>query len=388
VFSTRVPDDRRPNNLARALAAARARGPVIDLTVSNPTHVGIEYPPDLLTGLSDAAALTYRPSALGLYEARDAIAGDYARRGLHIAADRIVLTASTSEAYSILFKLLCEPGRSTVLTPVPSYPLFDHLTRLDGVGQRRYALEYHGRWTADLEGLDAAWTPDTRAVLAVSPNNPTGSIVGDADADELTTRCAERGAALILDEVFADYPLAGPFVEPRAFAAPGCLLCRLGGLSKSIGLPQVKLGWIALDGPAGIVAEALDRLELICDTYLSVSTPVQIAVRSLLERGAAVRERILDRLRANDATLRTSMAGAGGATVLPADGGWSAVLRVPATRSEEALVTELIERDGVVVHPGYFFDFPHEAFLVVSLLPEPYVFERGLRLLQERLDAA
>ena len=150
----------------------------------------------------------------------------------------------------------------------------------------------------------------------------------------------------------------------------------------------MKLGWIALDGPAGIVAEALDRLELICDTYLSVSTPVQIAARSLLERGAVVREQILDRLRANDATLRASMAGAGGATVLPADGGWSAVLRVPATRSEEALVTDLVERDGVVVHPGYFFDFPHEAFLVVSLLPEPYVFERGLRLLQERLDAA
>ena len=388
MFSTRVPDDRRPNNLARALCAARARGPVIDLTVSNPTRVGLDYPADLLAGLSDAAALTYRPAPLGLREAREAVAADYARRGLRIETDRIVLTASTSDAYSILFKLLCEPGRSSVLTPVPSYPLFDHLTRLDGVGQRRYPLEYHGRWTADLDGIDEAWTPDTRAVLAVSPNNPTGSVLQDEEADALTSRCAERGAALILDEVFADYPLSGPFVEPRAFAAPGCLLCRLGGLSKSIGLPQVKLGWMALDGPADMVAEALDRLELICDTYLSVSTPVQIAARSLLERGAVVRQRILDRLRANDAALRTSLTGAGGATVLPADGGWSAVLRVPATRSEEALVTELVERDGVVVHPGYFFDFPHEAFLVVSLLPEPSVFERGIRLLQERLDAA
>src|SRR5207344_1325971 len=163
------------------------------MTLSNPTHAGIEYPADLLDGLSDTSGLKYRPAPLGLREAREAIAEDYARRGLRVAADRIVLTASTSEAYSILFKLLCEPGRSTVLTPVPSYPLFDHLTRLDGVGQRRYALEYHGRWTADLEGLDAAWTPDTRAVLAVSPNNPTGSVVGDADADELTARCAARG---------------------------------------------------------------------------------------------------------------------------------------------------------------------------------------------------
>jgi alanine-synthesizing transaminase len=388
VFSTRVPDDRRPNSLARALAGARARGPVIDLTVSNPTCVGFEYPADLLAGLSDRSALLYRPSPLGLREAREAIAETYARRGLPIGADRIVLTASTSEAYSILFKLLCEPGRSAVLTPVPSYPLFDHLTRLDGVVQRRYALEYHGTWTVDFDTLDRAWTADTRAVLAVSPNNPTGSIVSAADADELTGRCAERGGALILDEVFWDYPLGGPLAEPPAFVTPASLTCRLGGLSKSIGLPQVKLGWIALDGPAGIVSDALDRLELICDTYLSVSTPVQMAARSLLERGVPVREQIRDRLRVNDAALRAILARDDGVTVLQADGGWSAVVRIPATRSEEALVTELIERDAVVVHPGYFFDFPHEAFLVVSLLPEPGVFARGVQLVQNRLDAA
>jgi aspartate/methionine/tyrosine aminotransferase len=388
VFSTRVPDDRRPNSLSRALARARARGPVIDLTVSNPTTVGIPYPPDLLAGLSDPAGLTYWPAPLGLRDAREAVAQTYARRGFRIDADRIVLTSSTSEAYSILFKLLCEPGRSNVLTPVPSYPLFDYLTRLDGVAQRRYPLEYHGAWTVDLDGLEQAWTAETRAVLAVSPNNPTGSITGESDAAELTGRCASQRAALILDEVFCDYPLSRPFVEPRAFVTPACLLCRLGGLSKSIGLPQVKLGWIALDGPADIVAEALDRLELICDTYLSVSVPVQAAARSLLERGAAVRDQIRDRLRRNDATLRAIMARSGGATVLPADGGWSAVIRVPATRSEEALVTELLERDAVVVHPGYFFDFPHEAFLVVSLLPEPGLFARGVELMQDRIDAA
>jgi alanine-synthesizing transaminase len=388
VFSTRVPDDRRPNDVARVLARVRARGPVIDLTLSNPTTAGIEYPPDLLSGLSDPAALTYRPAPLGLRAAREAIADTYARRGLRIDADRIVLTASTSEAYSILFKLLCEPGRSDVLTPVPSYPLFDHLTRLDGVVQRRYPLEYHGTWTVDVDGLDRAWSPETRAVLAVSPNNPTGSLVHEADADALTGRCGERGAALILDEVFCDYPLSRPRDEPRAFTGASCLLCRLGGLSKSIGLPQVKLGWIALDGPADLVAEALDRLELICDTYLSVSTPVQVAARSLLERGAPVRQQILERLRVNDATLRAIVAGAGGAAVLPAEGGWSAVVRVPATRPEETLVTELLERDAVLDHPGYFFDFPHEAFLVVSLLPEPAVFARGVQLLQDRIDAA
>jgi len=388
VFSTRVPGDRRSNELARVLARARARGPVIDLTLSNPTRAGIQYPPDLLSGLSDPAALTYRPAPLGLRDAREAIAADYARRGLHVEADRIVLTTSTSEAYSILFKLLCEPGRSDVLTPVPSYPLFEHLTRLDGVVQRRYALEYHGAWTVDVDSLDRVWTPETRAVLAVSPNNPTGSTVRDADAAELTARCGSRQAALILDEVFCDYPLRGLLADPRAFSAPPCLICRLGGLSKSIGLPQVKLGWIALDGPAEIVSEALDRLELICDTYLSVSTPVQMAARSLLERGSAVRQQILDRLRTNDSALRAVVTGAGGATVLSAEGGWSAVIRVPATRSEEALVTALLERDAVAVHPGYFFDFPHEAFLVVSLLPEPDEFARGIRLVQDRLDAA
>lgn len=388
MFSTRVPDDRRPSALARAVAAARARGPVIDLTVSNPTCVGLEYPADLLNGLSDHAALTYRPAPLGLPDAREAIAETYARRGLRIGADRIVLTASTSDAYSMLFKLLCEPGRSTVLTPVPSYPLFDHLARLDGVGQHSYALEYHGAWTVDVDSLGRAWTADTRAVLAVSPNNPTGSVVREADADELTLRCAEKGAALVVDEVFHDYPLGQPFAEPPAFATPSCLLCRLGGLSKSVGLPQVKLGWIALDGPPDLVAESLDRLELICDTYLSVSTPVQVAARSLLDRGEAIRRQILARIRVNDAALRAMMSESRGATVLPADGGWSAVVRVPATRSEEILAVELAERDAVAVHPGYFFDFPHEAFLIVSLLPEPAVFARGVRLVQDRIDAA
>ena len=388
MFSRRVPDDRRPNDLAVALARARARGPLLDLTVSNPTRVGIQYPPDLLAALAAPAALTYQPAPLGMRGAREAVAATFARRGLRMDPDRIVLTASTSEGYSLLFKLLCEPGRSNVLTPVPSYPLFDHLTRLDGVDQRRYALEYHGIWSVDVECMDAAWTGDTRAVLAVSPNNPTGSVLRESDAAELVARCASRQAALIVDEVFCDYPLGSPIPEPAALNAPPCLVCRLGGLSKTVGLPQVKLGWIALDGPDALVAEAIDRLELIADTYLSVSTPVQVAAASLLDKGEQVRSQILNRLRANDATLREAVGGANGATVLPAEGGWSAVIRVPATRSEASLVLDLLERDGVVVHPGYFFDFPHEAFLVVSLLPDPDVFARAVRLLQDRLDAA
>jgi hypothetical protein len=388
MFSTRVPDDRVPTRLARALAAARGRGGFVDLTLSNPTCAGLPYPAQLLDALADPASLTYRPAPLGLEPARAAVAATYAARGLPADPERIVLTASSSEAYSILFKLLCDPGRSTVLTPIPSYPLFDHLARLDGVAVRRYPLAYHGAWTVDAAGLDAAWTADTRAVLAVSPNNPTGSILHDGDAAELASRCTARGAALVVDEVFHDYPFGDRFDEPAALRRPDCLVARLGGLSKSVGLPQVKLGWIAIDGPAALVAEALDRLELIADTYLSVSTPVQVAAPSLLRDAAPVRDAIRARVRANHAALHRLAAAAPSVTALPGDGGWSAVLRVPATRREEDLVVALAEQDHVGVYPGYFFDFPHEAFLVVSLLVEPEMFARGVTRVLERVDAA
>ena len=388
MFSSRVPDDREPNRLTRALARARQTGSLIDLTVSNPTRAGIPYPADLLAGLADPASLDYAPSPFGLHAAREAAAAEYGRRGIAIPPDRIILTASTSEAYSLLFKLLCEPGGSSVLTPVPSYPLFEHLTRLDGVEPRRYALEYHGVWTIDRGDLDAAWTSTTRAVLAVTPNNPTGAVLRADDAAEVVARCAGRGAALIVDEVFCDYPLKDGFDDPPALASPRCLLFRLGGLSKTIGLPQVKLGWIAVQGPEAQVAEALDRLELICDTYLSVSTPVQTAAPGLLKNGSVVRDSIRARVRGNYALLQHSLDPSGGVAVLPADGGWSAVVRVPAVRSEEALVLDLLEHDRVVVHPGYFFDFPHEAFVVVSLLPEPAIFASGLRAIQARIHAA
>lgn len=387
MFSSRVPDDRTPTRYARALAAARARGELLDLTVSNPTRAGIPYPADLLQPLADPEAMIYRPDPFGLADARAAVAETYVARGLDVDRERIVLTASTSDAYSLLFKLLCDPGCSDVLTPVPSYPLFDHLARLDGVGQRPYTLDYHGTWRIDPGSLARAWTGDTRAVLAVSPNNPTGSILDERDADELVSGCASRGAALIVDEVFRDYPLGAPLAEPGALHDPACLVARLGGLSKTVGLPQVKLGWIALDGPEAMVAEARDRLELIADTYLSVSTPVQVAARRLLRGGVPVRQAILERIRGNYDSLRRAASPSSTVTVLPAEGGWSAVLRVPATRTEEDLVVELLERDQVAVHPGYFFDFAHEAFVVVSLLPAPDVFARGSERLLERIDA-
>jgi len=385
MFSSRVPGDRRANAFSAALTRARARGPLVDLTVTNPTRAGIEYPPDLLAPLADAAGLRYEPTAFGVAHAREAVAETYARRGLAIGAGRIALTASTSEAYSLLFKLLCEPGGSRVLTPAPSYPLFDHLTSLDGVEQAHYALDFHGEWAIDVHSVDEAWTPETRAVLAVTPNNPTGSILRDGDAGELVTRAAARRAAVILDEVFIDYPLGAALPEAAALRDPAALTFRLGGLSKAVGLPQLKLGWIAVQGPEPLAAEAMDRLEVICDTYLSVATPVQLAARSLLQQGKVVREQILARVRHNYRTLAAAVGG--GATVLPADAGWSGVVRLPATLSDEAVALDLLDRDAVVVHPGYFFDFRHEA-LVVSLLPVPEQFARGVQLLQDRLNAA
>jgi alanine-synthesizing transaminase len=383
MFSSRVPDNLDPNRLTRAVRRVRAAGsPLIDLTVTNPTATGIHYPASVLDSLADPAALRYEPSPLGLPGARAAVARDYARHGINVAPDRVVLTASSSEAYSVLFKLLCAPAGDAVMVPVPSYPLFDYLTRLDGVRSIPYRLEYHGRWAIDFEALDQSWTDAVRTVLAVSPNNPTGSMLTGAELAALAERCAARDAALIIDEVFADYPLSSRAPSPQDRFV--CLTFRLGGLSKSAGLPQIKLGWILVDGPEALARGALDRLELICDTYLSVSTPVQLAAPALIAAGAAVRAGILDRIRNNDHELRTLAAAYPCIHVLPCEAGWSAVLRVPSTRTEEDLVIELLERDGVLVHPGFLFDFAHESFLVVSLLPERPVFVEGVRRVLER----
>ena len=382
------------NRISKAAAAARRSGRrLLDLTTTNPTTVGIEYPCNLLAPLASPAALTYAPQPFGSLAARAAVAGDYARRGVTVDPEHIVLTASTSEAYSLLFKLLCAPAGDAVLVPVPSYPLFEHLTALDGVTAIVYPLEYHGRWTVTFDEVDRVWTEAVRAVLAVSPNNPTGSVLAADEVTGLSSRCARRDAALIIDEVFADYPIGaavGSTPRPAATADIGraeCLTFRLGGLSKSAGLPQVKLGWIAVDGPEDMVREALDRLEVVCDAYLSVSTPVQVAAAQLIESGAAIRARIAERIAANWRTLQTVAARYRSIDVLPIDAGWSAVLRVPSVRSEEDLVVELVERDGVLVHPGFFFDFPREAFLVVSLLPETGLFARGIDTVMRRADA-
>jgi aspartate/methionine/tyrosine aminotransferase len=381
-LSSRLPPHAEINALSRRLAALHAGGtPYVDLTESNPTRARLPYPDDLLAPLADARALRYEPSAPGLAAAREAIAADCRRRGAEVAASDIVLSASTSESYTWLFKLLCEAG-DAVLVPRPSYPLFEHLTRLELVEAVPYDLEYHGRWQIDFSRIVDA-PPRTRAVLVVSPNNPTGSFVSAMEVARLAEICRSRGWSLIVDEVFADYALdvAAPVTDIASRV--DTLAFTLGGASKSLGLPQLKLGWTVVGGPAKEREEALAGLELIADTFLSVSTPVQAAAAALLRTGGAVRDAIQARIRGNLSRARAIAAAYPACDVLPVEGGWSAVIRVPATRSEEQFVLELLDRERVLVHPGYFFDFAHEAYVVVSLLPPEAVFADALtRVLQ------
>ena len=378
MISSRLPSNRETNALARVIQARRRSGAaIVDLTESNPTRVGLSYPEDLLAPLADSRALEYDPQPLGLWPARAAVAADFRRRGIVLSADRVALTASTSEAYALLFKLLCDAG-DEVLIPHPSYPLFEHLTRLESIQAIPYALEYHGSWRVDLETVRRAVSNRTRAILVVSPNNPTGSILHRDDLAQLAEIATAANAPLIGDEVFADYRLDPAPQSTHVLADADVLAFSLGGLSKSAGLPQLKLGWIGVGGPSNRVDEVLAAYEIVADTYLSVATPVQAAAADLIERGLGIRSQILARVKRNLDALRKTAATFPAAGVLPVEGGWSAVIQVPSILSEEALVLALLEHDGVLVHPGYFFDFPREAFVVVSLLVEPAIFDRAI----------
>lgn len=351
---------------------------LLDLTESNPTRVGLPYPADaLLQALAPPELARYEPAPRGLPSARAAVA---ARHGC--APDDVLLTASTSEAYSYLFKALCDPG-DAVLAPQPSYPLFDYLAALEGVELVTYPLRYDGAWHIDLPALEQALAaaPRARAILVVSPNNPTGSYLTRDELARLAALAAARGLVLVADEVFAEYPAddaAAPARVTCLAAETPVLGFSLGGLSKSAGLPQLKLGWIVAGGPAADRAAALERLELVADSYLSVATPVMLAAPRLLELGDRVRAAILARVRANRAWLHERLPRGGAVEPLPAEGGWTATLRFPATRTDEELALAALRDHDVVAHPGYFFDYPRGTYLIVSLLPEPDRFRAGI----------
>jgi aspartate/methionine/tyrosine aminotransferase len=368
------------NAFAARLEVERAAGrPLLDLTESNPTRVGLGWPPERLqAALARPAVAAYWPEPRGDPGARRAVAAYLAERGAAVGIDRILLTASTSEAYAHLLKLLCDPG-DDVLVPAPAYPLLDLLAGLESVELRRYPLRYDGSWHIDLAALAAAVGPRTRAVLVVSPSNPTGAVLSGEELEALEELCARRELALVADEVFAD---TAPPGTPSPLSARRALAFHLSGLSKVCGLPQLKVGWIAAAGPEERVAPALARLEVIADAYLSVSGPSQLALESLLPE----RETFLRPLRARLEQNRARLEVAAGAlfTPLRGRGGWSAVLRVGETLDEEALCLALLE-DGVVVQPGFFFDFERHGYLVVSLLCEASVFTEGIDRVARRL---
>jgi len=381
VFSSRLNWSQRPNRLSTLVAEKRQAGSeVLDLTESNPTRVGLAYPQaEILAAIADARALRYDPSPRGLDTARDAVASYYRERGTQIESEPVLLTASTSEAYAYLFKLLANPG-DDILAPRPSYPLFEFLAGLESVHIRQYPLRYDGVWHVDFDALEQAITPRTRGIVVVNPNNPTGSFLKRAELDRLDSLAAQRGLAVLSDEVFRDYGFAED--PERVLTLAGdrfALTFSMSGLSKIAGLPQMKLGWIVASGPRS--AEALDALELIADTYLSVSTPVQVALPRLLALSDGILQQIRQRTASNLARLRETMLGSA-VTLLRTEGGWYAVLQVPQTHSEEEWTLKLLGESGVLVQPGFFFDFESEAFLVLSLLPEPAVFAEGVSRLR------
>ncbi len=374
-FSNRVPQSLTLNRLAEA----RAFGVEIplDLSVSNPTICDFPYPDDLLRQLSSPDGLHYSPDPMGPHQGRSAVSHTYTKRNVLVDPGNIFLTSSTSEAYSLLFKLLCDPG-DTIVVPTPSYPLFDQLSRLDGLETCPLPLDPEDDWRPAFGAIDAA-PENTRAVIVVHPNNPTGSYIHPEDADALALICRDRGWALIADEVFLPFPLDGGPGARNTFAARNDVLTfTLGGLSKSAGLPQLKLAWIAVSGPDDLVEDALDRLSYIADAYLSVSTPVALATPQLLAASEIVRDAIKARCRGNLAILREMAASQPAITVPPVGGGWSALVRLPAVLDDEEIAIRLLTERGVLVQPGFLFDLPTDGTLVLSLLtPEP-IWRKGL----------
>lgn len=404
MFARRTSWNLAANRYSIALQEHRHAGrELLDLTASNPTTVGLQYRAnDLLMSLTHREALIYEPQAKGLPVAQEAIAAYYAERATEVSPEDLVLTTSTSEGYSFIFRLLCDPG-DTVLLPSPSYPLFDFLADLQDVKLVPYGLVYDHGWQIDFRSVQAAMRrareqgSTCRAVLVVHPNNPTGSFVKQHEATALDRLCAENGMAVIADEVFLDYRLradvdassfAGRTSQPGWKFARSALTFTLSGLSKISGLPQMKVAWLALSGPDPLKRDALSRLEVIADTYLSMNAPVQWAISTLLEERYSLQPQMMTRIRLNLAELDVQLARQSPCGRLAVEGGWYAVLRVPVLGTDEDLAISLLEKTGVLVHPGHFYDFASEGYVVISLITPQSEFlqgvERLLRFVTER----
>jgi alanine-synthesizing transaminase len=378
MFSRRTDWKLTPNRFTEAVEEVRASGKeILDLTVSNPTRAGIEFDgPAILDSLRYLKSLDYDPQPKGLSSAREAVAAYYRERGKPVNPERLVLTTSTSEGYSYVFRLLANPG-DEVLVPKPSYPLFDFLAELQDVKLVGYPMLYDHGWQIDWPSLESAVTEKTRAVGVVHPNNPTGSFVSTAERERLSELCRERGLALIVDEVFLDYAVDGSRRESFV-SNEGALTFILSGISKISALPQMKLAWIAVSGPAVDVDAAMQRLEVIADTYLSLNAPVQLAAGVLLEQRKKIQPQLMQRVLANLTELDRQLTEQKSCVRLDVEGGWYAVLRVPATQSDEDLAIALLRDTGTMVHPGHFYDFPRDGYLVLSLIAPEGGFREGV----------
>jgi alanine-synthesizing transaminase len=382
VFSIRSELGREKNRLELArLQALRAGRVLLDLTQSNPTCAGLPRLERAIAALSQPAAHRYDPEPFGSLAAREALSAFMGTQGVAVAAENILLTASTSEAYAFLFKLLCDPG-DQVLVPAPSYPLFEHLAQLESVQVASYPLDYDGRWHVSAHALASARGPRTRAVIAVHPNNPTGSYL---KRDELA-QLAALDLPIISDEVFAPYALGpDPNRVASALLAEDSLVFTLHGLSKFAGLPQLKLSWVCMGGPVAVVEQARARLEIIADSFLSVSTPVQVALPTILESHAPMTTAIRMRVAHNLNALRERTAGSA-ASLLHVEGGWYATLRLPDLLDDEGWALDFLQAADVLVQPGYFYGFGAGQYVVLSLLTEEAAFAEGIARVAQRVD--
>ncbi len=378
MFANRTQWNLSKNRLTKALARHRAGGrKLLDLSASNPTECRFTYDNRaIMRALCSPSALNYHPDPRGLKTARAAVCDYYAERGDHIAIDDLFLTTSTSEAYSFVFRLLCNPG-DEVLIPTPGYPLFDFLAEINDVKIARYPLIYDHGWQIDLHALDQVLTPRTRGVVVVHPNNPTGHFAKVSETVRLNELCTGHGMAIIADEVFLDFTWNDS--RPASFATnPGALTFAMSGISKISGLPQMKFAWLAVSGAEAEKREALARMEIVADTYLSMNAPIQLAAPTLLKLRHGFQQQLMARVHRNLAELDSQLAGRN-CTRLQTEAGWYAVLHVPATRSDEDLAIELLEKHDVQVHPGHFYDFPDDGHLVVSLITPEQEFTEGVR---------
>jgi alanine-synthesizing transaminase len=378
MFARRTRWNLEVNRLSAALDSRCQSGkPIFDLTVSNPTECGFSYDSaNILAALSQQSALRYHPEPLGLLSAREAVSVYYAERGQRLPPERIVLATGTSEAYSFVFRLLCEPG-DEILAAAPSYPLFQFLADIQDVTLVHYPLLYDNGWHIDFHTLESRISLRTRAVVVVHPNNPTGNYCSPDHAVRLQSLCASRGVALIVDEVFFDFALAAQ--RQFSFAADSAALTfTLSGASKICGLPQMKLAWLAVTGPESLRNDALARLEIIADAYLSMNAPVQLAAPALLATRTALQRQVLARIRENLAELDRALAQQRLCSRLEVQGGWNVVLRVPAAGSDEGSAVRLLERTGVYAHPGHLYDFSGAGYLVLSLITPGDIFKEGV----------